>query len=233
MVPGAFPADYAPYQAAPYAGDEAAAKEFMKLSKYDTDKDGLCDAPACKDVLHFNRNFGPWAAMGPVIEASFAKIGLTLATREQPTSPAYTNLQNVSKKIPVGSNAGWGKDYADPSTFMVLFDGRNIIPTGNSNYALIGLTEDTAKTAKIDFPAGGVPSVDADIDACVPLTGQARTDCWVALDKKLTEEVVPWIPYLDSANVDLIGPAVTNYDYDQFSGEQGLAHVAVDPSKQK
>ncbi len=44
---------------------------------------------------------------------------------------------------------------------------------------------------------------------------------------------MPWIPYLDATNVDLLGPAVTNYDFDQFSSEQALAHAAVDPSKQK
>ena len=37
---------YEPYQKAPYAGDVEAAKAEMTQSKYDTDKDGICDAPA-------------------------------------------------------------------------------------------------------------------------------------------------------------------------------------------
>ena len=75
--------------------------------------------------------------------------------------------------------------------------------------------------------------MDADIDACSLLSGQERTDCWVALDKKIMEEVVPWVPLIDANDIDLLGPAVTKYDFDQFGTEMALAHVAVDPSLQK
>ena len=41
---------YAPYGA--YGkGDVAKAKAEMKLSKYDTNKDGICDAKACKNIF--------------------------------------------------------------------------------------------------------------------------------------------------------------------------------------
>ena len=46
------------------------------------------------------------------------------------------------------------------------------------------------------------------------------------------ENVVPWVPYLDATNVDILGPAVTKYDYDQFSGEAAFSRVAVDESLQ-
>jgi hypothetical protein len=75
--------------------------------------------------------------------------------------------------------------------------------------------------------------VDADIAKCTPLTGQERTDCWVALDKKVTETIAPWVPLVDATAIDLIGPAVTKYEFDQFSTEMSMAHVAVDPSLQK
>ena len=48
----------------------------------------------------------------------------------------------MSKAVPVSSTPGWGKDYADASTFMVLFDSRSILPEGNVNYSLVGLTAD-------------------------------------------------------------------------------------------
>ena len=54
----------------------------------------------------------------------------------------------------------------------------------------------------------------------------------MALDKKLTEEIVPQVPLIDATAIDLIGPAVTQYDFDQFGTEMSLAHVAVDPSLQ-
>jgi peptide/nickel transport system substrate-binding protein len=225
--------NYQPFQGPPFAGDIERAKEEMALSKYDTDKDGVCDAPACKNVVHITQNFGPWAAMAPVLDQSAAAIGITLDTRQLAPSASYAATGNVSREVPIGSNGGWSKDFADPSTFMTLHDGRTIIPTGNTNSSLVGLTADQAGELGVAPPAGGVPSVDADIDACTALSGAERQACWVDLSKRVTEEVVPWIPYLDASNLDLLGPAVTGYDYDQFSGEQSLARAAVDPSLQK
>ena len=225
----AFPADYDPYPL-----DEAKAKEEMKLSKYDSDKDGICDHPSCENVFHVSRNVEPWSKYNPIIGESLGKIGVKVQTRELPTGNAYTTIQTVARNVPIASNAGWGKDYADPLTFFEpLFGAATIIPTGNSNYSLVGLTAEKAKELKIDYPADGVPSVDEDIKACAPKTGDDRTQCWIALDKKLMEEVVPWVPYSFANNVELIGPALTKYVYDQNSGEAAFAHMAVDPTKQK
>ncbi|HVF52810.1 MAG TPA: ABC transporter substrate-binding protein [Actinomycetota bacterium] len=228
--------DYDPYPSENFAGDVDAAKEHMKLSKYDTDKDGLCDAPECKGVLHYTRNVSPWTDMLPVEEASFEKIGIELQTRE--LADFYTPFQDVSKAVPIGSGAGWGKDYADASTFMVLFDSRSLLPTGNINYSLIGLTPEVAADLDVveALTAGGtlegIPSVDADIDACTEAAEGERNTCWAELDKKLMEEIVPWIPYLDATNVHIISPNVTQWDYDQSAGYTAYAHVAVDADAQ-
>ena len=225
---------YEPYQKAPYAGDVEAAMAEMKQSKYDTDQDGLCDAPECKGVLHINRRFAPWSSQSAIITQSAAKIGVDLETREASRSAVQAATGTPARKLPTSSGTGWGKDYADPSTFMVLYDGRNILAEGNSAQALTGITAAKAKEVGAVIPAGGPPpSVDADIDACALLSGQERTDCWTALDKKLMEQVVPQIGLIDANNIDLLGPAVTKYGYDQFGSEMALAHVAVDPSLQK
>ena len=222
---------YEPLQKAPYAGDVAAAKEEMKLSRYDTDKDGLCDAPECKGVLHGNRNFAPWSNHSAIVTQSAAQIGVQLETRELSRSAIQIVTGEPKRKLPTSSGTGWGKDYADPSTFMVLFDGRNILPEGNSAQPLVGITGAKAKEVGATIPASGPPpSVDADIDACAALAGQARTDCWTALDKKITEEIVPWIGLIDATAIDLLGPSVTKYGFDQFGTEMALAHVAVNPN---
>ena len=46
------------------------------------------------------------------------------------------------------------------------------------------------------------------------------------------EEIVPWVPYLDATNRDVISEAVVGYEYDQFSGEMAWSQVGVDQSKQ-
>jgi peptide/nickel transport system substrate-binding protein len=223
--------EYDPYPSEGFAGDVEAAKEAMRQSPYDTDKDGVCDAPQCKSVFMVTRNYGAWAAMQPVIEESLRKIGITVDARELPIGPAYNTTQTPSRKVALMGNHGWGKDYADPSTFAVLHDSRNILKQNNSNVSLVGLTPEKAREIGVDYPEGGVPNVDADIDRCIPLTGQERTDCYIALDKKLMEEIVPWVPYLDAANVSLVSEGVTKWEYDQFSNETALSKVAVDPTR--
>ncbi|HET7482260.1 MAG TPA: ABC transporter substrate-binding protein [Actinomycetota bacterium] len=230
--------EYDPYPSDNFAGDVDAAKEEMKQSKYDTDHDGMCDAPECKGVLTINRNVPPWTDMEPIVQQSLAKIGIEVDIREQTPDAAYTTIQTPAKNIPLGMNPGWGKDYSDPDTFVgFLFDGRNIAATGNYNYSLVGLTADKAKEVNFS-PASGVnlgdiPSVDSDIDKCLDTAGDARNECWIALDKHLSEDVVPWVPYLWANVVTIISDAVTSWDYDQASGTTAWSKLAVDPSLQK
>ena len=199
----------------------------MAQSKYDTNQDGVCDAPECSGVLHITRNTDVWKNMEPVIEASFNKIGIAVESRELEDS--YTVIQTVSKAVPVSSTPGWGKDYADASTFMVLFDSRSILPEGNVNYSLVGLTTEQAAEIKAKGTTTGLPSVDDAIDACnATIDDGERAVCWQDLDKDLMENVVPWVPYLD-ANADfVISEAVVNYTFDQNSGEPAWAHLAID-----
>jgi len=129
--------------------------------------------------------------------------------------------------VPVSSTPGWGKDYADASTFMVLFDSRSTAAEGNVNYSLVGLTPDQVKKFKIDGTTTGIPSVDSDIDACNVEMGDERLTCWEDLDKKLMETVVPWVPYL-YANADyIVSDKVTKYEFDQAFTTPAWAHMAV------
>ena len=223
-------ADYAPYKTEGDAGDEAKAKEEMKQSKYDTDQDGVCDAPECENVFFANRSTDLWVAMEPVVEQSLAKIGIELTSRE--FEDCYPIIQTVPRSVPLSLCPGWGKDYADPSTFMVLFDSHSILREGNINYSLVGLTPEQAPDVGAKGTIEGIPSVDADIAECNKLADEERMTCWMDLDKKLMEEVVPWVPYLDATNVDVISDAVVNYTYDQFSGEVAWSHIAVDEAAQ-
>ncbi len=46
------------------------------------------------------------------------------------------------------------------------------------------------------------------------------------------EEVVPWVPYRWDQDAILVGPGVSQFEFDQFGGEISFAHVAVDPALQ-
>jgi peptide/nickel transport system substrate-binding protein len=218
-------ADYNPY---PY--DEAKAKEEMKQSKYDANKDGVCDAPQCKNLVMINRNVSPWTQMEPVVVSGLEKIGIQVKPRELASSAAYTTIQTVKNKIPIALNAGWGKDYPDAYTFFgILFATDGIIPTGNTNYPLVSLTPEKAQELGVDIPAGTqIPNVTPDIENCQKETeSDARTTCFADLDKKLMETAVPWVPYLWNKVVYITAPSVTKYEYDQASGEISFVNTAV------
>ena len=221
--------DYRPYGTPEDAGDLEKAQAEMRLSKYDTDKDGRCDASACRDVLHLTATFAPFPDLAPILEASLAKIGIRLDTRELESYFVVTG--NVSKNVPIGSAYGWAKDYADPSTFMVLFDSRTIAPQGNYNTSLVGITPERADEVGAKGTVEGIPSVDSDIDRCATLAGDERMTCWQELDKKLMEEIVPWVPWLYPAHLAVVSERVTRYVYDQYAGLPSLARIAVETSQ--
>jgi peptide/nickel transport system substrate-binding protein len=222
---------YDPYNTPDLHGDLAKAQAEMKQSKYDTNKDGTCDAAACKNLVMINRNVTPWTDLEPVVVSSLGKIGVEVKPRELATSAAYTTIQTVKNRIPIALNAGWGKDYADASTFAgPLFAGTSINATGNVNYSLVGVTAAQAKDFGISIPAGDtIPSVDTDISNCdkIPATDPNRVNCWVNFDKQVSEQVVPWVPYLWATNPTVLNPSVTHYEFDQFSGYISMTEIAV------
>ena len=87
---------YAPYGNG--SGDVKKAMAEMKLSKYDKNKDGLCDASVCKNIFTVHGDSPVRAAMVPVMEASMKKIGITLKTRilKDPYPPLQTPRQNLA-----------------------------------------------------------------------------------------------------------------------------------------
>jgi peptide/nickel transport system substrate-binding protein len=221
---------YDPYGSGGFHGDLAKAQAEMKQSRYDANQDGACDSPQCKNVVIVNRNVAPFTDMEPVVSSSLAKLGIEVKPTELATSAAYQTIQTIKNKIPIAMHPSWIKDYADPFTFAyVLFAGKAINPTGNVNYSLVGMTQKQAADFGVQYPPQTIPGVDSDVAACEKLAGDdpARTTCWVNLDRKLMEQVVPWVPYLWSNNITILAPAVTRYVYDQSSSYISLTQIAV------
>ncbi len=225
-------ADYDPYQTDGFRGNVDAAMEEMRQSRYDTDGDGLCDAPECSGVVMINRTTSPWLEAEPVVVDSLAKVGIQVEVRE--AEDHYTIIQTVPNQVPIGMNPGWGKDYPDSSSFVgFLFDSRGIKADGNYNYSLVGLSAEQAADIGIPFVTEPIPNVDDKIDECkqIALTDeQGGLDCWNNLDRYLMEDVVPWIPYLWPNILTTISERVTSWEFDQFAGTTAFSKVAVDTS---
>jgi peptide/nickel transport system substrate-binding protein len=221
-------AEYDPYATPEDSGSTAKAAAQMKQSKYDPGHTGKCTASACKGVLMIADTRALDNRMVPVIQNAAKKIGITFTVRS--INGAYTTIQTTNKNIPFSERPGWGKDYADPYTFFgELFDSKAIIPAGNTNYSLVGLTSQLNEQKNLGVTGNltGIPSVDSQIANCQAKTGDARTTCWENLDKQIMTQVVPWVPYLWSTVVTIVGPNVTHWDYDQFSDGTAYSRVAV------
>jgi peptide/nickel transport system substrate-binding protein len=60
VLSGRLGADYNPYASQGNRGDQARAAEEVKQSRYDRDKDGRCDAAACRDLVFLTPNETPF-----------------------------------------------------------------------------------------------------------------------------------------------------------------------------
>jgi len=219
-------AEYDPYATPNEAGDLAKAQAEMKQSKYDPGKTGKCTASACKGVLTIADTRGVDTRMVPILEADAAKIGIKLTVRA--INGAYPTIQTPAKNIPLAERPSWGKDYADPYTFFAeLFASGTIIKSGNTNYALVGITPEIAKKVGATGNLNNVPTVDPQINACSVKLSEERTSCWENVDRKLMTSVVPWVPYLWPNNVFIIAPNVTHWNYDQFTDGPAYSSVSV------
>jgi peptide/nickel transport system substrate-binding protein len=228
-------ATYDPYKSDNFAGDLAQAQAEMKQSKYDTNQDGTCDAPECSGFVFLGRNFSWGPAIDQIAVADLAKIGLKADLKE--TDTGYDTLILVKKLVPISAYPGWGKDFASPFGFdFYIFDSAGITCTGANNYALVGMTADLAKECGVEneynnalqyYPDHKIPSVDDKMNECVGEAADQVNACFADLDKYLMETAVPWVPWSWAQNLVFTSPTVTQYAYDDFSGNISFCHVAV------
>jgi peptide/nickel transport system substrate-binding protein len=218
--------DFNPYATPGDHGSLAKAKAAMRGSKYDLEQDGTCSAPQCKGVLLLSDTRRVDPAITAVIEASAKKIGITFTVRA--VSGAFPLIQTPSRNIPIADFTGWAKDYPDPLTFFEpLFNSASIIPNGNPNSALVGITPAIAKKVGVKADVSGIPSVDSMLHRCAPLSGQPRLTCYERLDAYLMTKVLPWVPVQWSNDHHITSARVTQWAFDQSTGSTGYAHVAV------
>ncbi len=216
---------YAPFKTRGDHGDLARARIEMAKSRYTTRK-GVCTARACKAV-HLGSGpvgpsgYAPGERMKRIVMETAAKLGITFILRaSKKDRPSSNNpfLQSVEllKHVP------------DPSSYFDQpLTGATIRPSGNLNYSLVGITPAQAGRLGVKGHVTAVPSVDAEIAQCSASVGAARVGCYARLDRKLSTEVVAWIPFLWRNRITILGRQVASWAFDQSSGTPAYAHVAV------
>jgi peptide/nickel transport system substrate-binding protein len=226
-----------PYPENTGSGNVQAAMAEMAKSRYDTNKNGICDdGGACDNVLFLGRSEDPWPEMNQVAMASLTPILPGLQLHEVDTSTAYTTLQQVQKLIPIALVPGWGKDYNSPYGFdYYVFSSDGIFScTAATNYSLVGISKDLADQCGIGAQYdeyvknnGPVPNVDDAINQCVAKPSDQVNACYEQLDTKLMTDVVPWVPWVWSTNWTTVNPSVTKYVYDGNANNISYVNSAV------
>jgi peptide/nickel transport system substrate-binding protein len=129
-----------------------------------------------------------------VAKENFSRLGFKVQLRLVTQDAMYTKFCNVpGADVAICPNYGWLKDFADAQTFLdPTFNGRNILPSNNSN---ISQLQD--------------PEIDAAMQRAELLVDpEQRARAWARIDTMISSQapVIPWIwdrqPILRSTDVD-------------------------------
>jgi peptide/nickel transport system substrate-binding protein len=219
-------ADYDPYESPDSQGDIEAAQAEMAQSEYDTDGDGVCDAPECTGIVAVTDEADPYPDQARVWQQSLEPLGLELDMDQFERTTMYDKCLDPGAHVAFCAGPGWGKDYPDATTFgEPLFGSAALFPSC-CNYALVGASPEFLE--KSDYEVTEVPSVDEKITECDALdVGDERTACFAELDQQLMEDVVPWVPLTFTKDVYVVSDRLLNFKYDQFSGAMALDQAAL------
>jgi peptide/nickel transport system substrate-binding protein len=219
-------ADYDPYESPDSQGDIEAAQAEMAQSEYDTDGDGVCDAPECTGIVSVTDEADPYPDQARVWQQSLEPLGLELDMDQFERTTMYDKCLDPGAHVAFCAGPGWGKDYPDATTFgEPLFGSAALFPEC-CNYSLVGASPEFLE--EHGYEVTEVPSVDEQITECDALdVGEERTACFAELDQQLMEDVVPWVPLTFTKDVYVISDRLLNFKYDQFSGAMALDQAAL------
>jgi len=224
----------------PYPPDLAAARAEMARSRYDHDRDGICDDPVCRNVLFLPCFTPPNVFLIPGITAAFESVGVALKARELDGGPGCVASQTPLNLVTVGF-AEWRPEFPDPVGLAERLASAGISCELQTNVSEVGMTREQMRRCGLPpMFSGGPrqhaplvplpPSVDADVARCESLANDARNACWDAFDHHVMEDIVPWVTlYWTNDSTVVTGPTVepATVTLDQFSGLISLCRLAV------
>ena len=217
--------DYDPFATPGHGGDLALAHDEMRRSRYDTDGDGVCDADACGGLRAVSAPAPPFGADPGIVARYLAPIGIGLDVEPKEPPELFEVLGDPTQQIAMVIGIGVGSNPGDAHGYYNLFTMQGI--AAGFNYSLVGA--DPATLVESGYEVTDVPNIDARLAACTPLVGTAQTECWAELDQYLTQEVVPWVPYIFESYVRTVSASVAHSSFDQSVGLPALDQIAIKP----
>jgi peptide/nickel transport system substrate-binding protein len=163
-------------------GDLALARQYMKKGGFPS---GKYTGPP---LLMVGDNAKPASDTGEAVQSQLGQLGFKLTYRQVPHEVVNSKYCGVPKqKVAICPNFAWGKDFYDSqSEIDPVFNGRNIIPAGNTNQSQLN-----------------DPALNAQMDKAGLITdATARAKAWGAIDKAVTA-TAPGVPWIWDNNVNL------------------------------
>lgn len=208
------------------------AKAEMAKSKYDTNQDGICDAPECKGVLSVGVVGRSSEARDELIAQNLAAIGIELDVNSFDNATAYNKIFDPRAKVPINSFSGWVQDYPDPFTFYFFpLYGPNILSSYNTNYSMVGADPDQLEKYGYDITEVD-QTLDTKIEECLAASGDARLTCWTEAEKVLMEDIAPVVPIVWSNTEQIISSRVLNYTFGYYDGQMAYDQIALVPGSE-
>jgi peptide/nickel transport system substrate-binding protein len=173
------------------SGDMALAAQYMKKAGYPSGK-----YTGGKTFTAVSDNATQQLNVTEVAAQQFAKLGFKVKIKGVTRDAMYTKFCQVPKaEPPICPSVGWLKDFADPEAELgPVFNGKNILQAGNSNFALLN-----------------DPKANAQMDKAEVINDQAkRNQAWGQVDKTITSLApgIPWLwdkqPVLHSKDVNAV-----------------------------
>jgi peptide/nickel transport system substrate-binding protein len=208
--------DYDPYETPGGRGDLEAAQGEMAKSRYDRDRDGVCDAPACSGLLAPVRNDDPAIPrLGKIVADNLRPIGIKLDLKAFDPDTYFDEVILPQSRVPVIPALGVvGDTLNGAGVFPGLFYGPLVGgPSGAGS--LVGASPQQLRKWK--YTVTNVPNVDGKIEECLRLTAGAQIQCWAETDQLLMETVVPWVPYLFEGGTQAVSNRVSRFTFSQSS----------------
>jgi peptide/nickel transport system substrate-binding protein len=151
------------------------AESYMKKAGF---KSGKYSGPALLTVAD---NQSPAKETAEAFQSQIGKLGFKLDLKEVPHATMLEKFCEVPKAaVAICPNFGWGADFFSAQSFIdPLFNGANIVPSGNVN------------SAQVNDPA-----INSAIDKAKQQTDPAAAaKAWGDLDKKVTDQsyFIAWL----------------------------------------
>jgi ABC-type transport system substrate-binding protein len=199
----------------------------MAQSKYDTDGDGVCDAPECKDILMVvSEASPPYPEQTALLQDNWGELGLTFNVKQFEHTTMYSKCSDPATKAAVCPSVGWLPDYFDAATVIPPLFGTEGLYPAYGNLSLLGA--DAAYLEEYGYDPIEIPSVDDKIEECAVIpAGDARFECWANLDRYIMEEVVNWVPLLFDTSRTITGERIVNFVHSASAGMEALDRLAL------